>query len=272
MGTSPSRKSATRAKARSIAESYSGYRSEFDPDADDRRPRLLPKYGVLLSPYQPLGSHFDYGSTVVQWKPDVRGRATFKPSDHNRAVLLHTPATAGRYLSRLLVEGPESIMRLAFADATDFVYDPAQGLIRDQLTTERPEGRHYLEAQLHGDLGWSDIDRIVINYQTPPAREEDAQVPTFAEATAMRTRLVEFAHEHGYDYQVVVRDVNGHPLDGAGPKCGARARAQPAPSAPAPGRSAAEGHRRAATRARTRALLGAPAGRTVSRQPTVMSL
>ena len=154
-------------EARSVAESYSGYASSFDPQAVARRPRLLPKYGVLRSPYQPLGSSFDYGSTVLQWKDEVRGRATFKPADNDKAAYLYTPATAGRYVARLLLEGPASTMRLAFAEATNFAHDPEYASIRDAPTIHRP-GAALPRGPATRGPGLVRRERIVINFRPTP--------------------------------------------------------------------------------------------------------
>ncbi|WP_320773325.1 hypothetical protein [Streptomyces sp. CRN 30] len=131
-------------------------------DFDPPNPEELPKYAALVSPSQ-KGGTYSYGSAVVHWKDAVRTRVTHTPGDSadaaERGVLSYTD---NAHVYPLLAYGEERRVRLALAEATRFRHDPEMRRDVSELGYAA-EGR-YFESQIHGDLTWTDADRIVLNW------------------------------------------------------------------------------------------------------------
>ncbi|MGW0607416.1 hypothetical protein ACWD3O_26280, partial [Streptomyces sp. NPDC002640] len=131
---------------------------DFDPPDPDE----LPKYAALVSPSQ-KGGTYSYGSAVVHWKDSVRGRVTHTPGDSadpaERGVLSYTD---NAHVYPLLAYGEERRVRLALAEATRFRYDPE--MRRDVAELGYAAVGRYFETQIHGELTWTDVDRIVLNW------------------------------------------------------------------------------------------------------------
>ncbi|MCO6006292.1 toxin glutamine deamidase domain-containing protein [Actinoallomurus purpureus] len=123
----------------------------------------LPKYAALMSRLRPHGLQ-DYGSAVFVWKQEVRARATFTPEDSFEWEVSDVrgarSVTGPDHLYPLLAYGQPKAVRLALAEATGFAYDPE---LRGELNAG-VDMRDYFEAQIHGDLQWQDLEKVVIVY------------------------------------------------------------------------------------------------------------
>lgn len=126
-------------------------------------------------------------------KPGIRGRATFTPADSFFAGLTGARGVTGPgHLWPLFVHGHEPLIRLAFAEATQFAFDPGMRTMAESGNLGELDGYddEYFEAQIHGDISWADIDYIAIR--------------TFDELEAADTarRLERFASDNGYQFRV----------------------------------------------------------------------
>ncbi|MET9879504.1 hypothetical protein ABZZ36_33490 [Actinacidiphila glaucinigra] len=188
----------------------------FAPTAADLAD--LPNYAALTSKYRPGGVKM-YGQAVFHLKPNLMERATFTPADSFIEGLEGARSVTGRgNMLPLLNHGPEPLVRLAFAEATDFQFDDAFRGFRDAGTLERRLGR-YFEAQLHGGVKWDDLDRVVL--------VDDGFDPALQ---ARKLQLEQFAKDKGLSFTVEVH--NARPGAGRAPGV------HPAPPAPpAPGGS-----------------------------------
>ncbi|MFB9834845.1 hypothetical protein [Actinoallomurus acaciae] len=142
--------------------------NDFSPDGSDRLE--LPKYAALMSPLRPEGILATMGgaNVVFHLKAEVRDRATFTPKDSFAPKLEGAGGVTGpNDLFPLLVHGNEMEIRLAFAKATNFAYD--EGVLRAKDSGDLPRCFWYFEAQIHGDLTWKDIDRVVLVWRVTPA-------------------------------------------------------------------------------------------------------
>ncbi|MET8577241.1 hypothetical protein ABZW39_20860, partial [Streptomyces sp. NPDC005012] len=158
---------------------------DFDPPDPDE----LPKYAALVSPSQ-KGGTYSYGSAVVHWKDSVRGRATHTPGDSadaaERGVLSYTD---NAHVYPLLAYGEERRVRLALAEATGFRYDPE--MRRDVAELGYAAVGRYFETQIHGELSWADVDRIVLNWGDLFGSAQ--RFTTRAQAESMAAYLRDFA-------------------------------------------------------------------------------
>ncbi|KOG90554.1 hypothetical protein [Streptomyces varsoviensis] len=106
-----------------------------------------------------------YGEAAVHWKPGLRDRVTLTPIDSwQNGVGGARGVTGSRDLYPLLAHGPEQVVRLTVAEATDFRFDPE---MKSQIASGSVnELQEYFEARIHGPLNWSEIDRIVLHRST----------------------------------------------------------------------------------------------------------
>ncbi|MFE0631735.1 hypothetical protein ACFW3D_32880 [Streptomyces sp. NPDC058864] len=166
---------------------------QFAPTAADIAD--LPNYAALTSKYRPSGVKM-YGQAVFHLKPNLMERATFTPADSFGQGLDGAMSVTGRgNMLPLLNHGPEQLVRLAFAEATDFQYDSAFRGLRD---AGKIEGRlnRYFEAQLHGGVKWGDLDRVVlVNDGFNPAGLQ-----------AQKLQLEQFATDKGLSFTVEVHN------------------------------------------------------------------
>src|SRR5690606_10448201 len=133
--------------------------ASFAPTAGDRAD--LPNYAALTSRYQP-GGVTRYGQAAFHLHADVMQRATFTPADSLNDDLQGARSVTGRgNMLPLLNHGPEHLVRLAFAEATDFHYDSELRGRRDAGALELHLHR-YFEAQIHGGVKWDDLDRVTL--------------------------------------------------------------------------------------------------------------
>jgi hypothetical protein len=152
----------------------------------------LPKYAALMSPLRPSGlRHF--GDVVLVWKPQVKARTTFTPQDSFSWTDLHAaegaPGVTGPdHLYPLLAYGADDVVRLAFAEATNFVYDPE---LRAAFTAGKATDG-YFEGQIHGDLHLSDLHEIVINHHEGWHHEAEQD----------RAKILAHAQRKGLDLRV----------------------------------------------------------------------
>ncbi|WP_307064675.1 hypothetical protein [Streptomyces sp. B3I8] len=147
----------------------------------------LPKYAGLTSPRRPLAA-FNYGSAVLYLRREVRDRATFTPRDSfNAGEGGAQQITGPDQLWPLLARGWDEAVRLAFAEATDFAYDAQFRVYRDQdrVPPFRITHMEYFEAQIHGDVTWHDLDRVVLVHSArnlEQVREQQRKLQRFAAA------------------------------------------------------------------------------------------
>ncbi|MDX3094860.1 hypothetical protein PV417_09885, partial [Streptomyces sp. ME19-03-3] len=167
--------------------------ARFAPTAGDLAD--LPNYAALTSKYRPSGVKM-YGQAVFHLKTDVMQRATFTPADSFSDGLQGARSVTGSgNMLPLLNHGHEPLVRLAFAEATDFQYDSAFRGFRDAGTLERRLAR-YFEAQIHGGVKWDDLDRVVlVNDGFNPAALQ-----------AQKLQLEQFAQTRGLSFTVEVHD------------------------------------------------------------------
>ncbi len=179
---------------------------DFDPPDPDE----LPKYAALVSPSQ-KGGTYSYGSAVVHWKDSVRGRATHTPGDSadaaERGVLSYTD---NAHVYPLLAYGEERRVRLALAEATRFRYDPE--MRRDVAELGYAAVGRYFETQIHGELSWTDVDRIVLNWGDLFGSAQ--RFTTRAQAESMAAYLRDFAARRNLGLTVELGREIGSP-DGA---------------------------------------------------------
>ncbi|MFF7216303.1 hypothetical protein ACFZAU_38200 [Streptomyces sp. NPDC008238] len=182
----------------------------FAPTAADLTD--LPNYAALTSKYRPGGVKM-YGQAVFHLKPNLMERATFTPADSFIEGVEGARSVTGRgNMLPLLNHGPEPLVRLAFAEATDFQFDDAFRGFRDAGTLERRLGR-YFEAQLHGGVKWDDLDRVVL--------VDDGFDPALQ---ARKLQLEQFAKDKGLSFTVEVHNARPGAASGSG--------VHPAPPAP----------------------------------------
>jgi hypothetical protein len=129
-------------------------------------------------------------------KPGIRGRTTFTPGDSFSPGLEGARGvTSLDHLWPLFVHGDEKLTRLAFAEATGFAYDPEMRAMTESGHLRARHGyiENYYEAQIHGDISWSDIDCIIIYCGTDGALMEAAEAAD---------HLEQFASDNGYHIPV----------------------------------------------------------------------
>ncbi|RKE02984.1 hypothetical protein BX266_7589 [Streptomyces sp. TLI_171] len=153
--------------ARAAAEKAMGYSATLGVacggtgENKPKEPRDLPKYAALLSRFQPHGISV-FGNMAITWKQEVRARSTFTPSDSLDSGARGARAVTGaETLYSLLAYGSDEVVRLAFAEATSFAYDLD---LKEHISAGSYRPSTYFEAQIHGDLSWGDVDRVVIPY------------------------------------------------------------------------------------------------------------
>ncbi|MGW4995863.1 hypothetical protein ACWEQ3_51470 [Streptomyces mirabilis] len=155
----------------------------------------LPKYAALVSRFQPHGTPV-FGNVVFQWKEIVRARTTFTPNDSLARYAQGAHGITGPdHLYPLLAYGGDDTVRLAFAEATDFAYDPEMYAL---LSHGVYKPSTYFEAQIHGDLSWSDLEQIIL----PFWHESRAQAETDA------ARLLAFGQRFNPQLRVVLSQIN----------------------------------------------------------------
>ncbi|MEV5539396.1 hypothetical protein AB0L13_21285 [Saccharopolyspora shandongensis] len=176
-------------------------------------PHELPKYAALTSRHHRYGSAPDhFGSIIISWDETVRARSTYTPQDS-----FYTPGASGAAGltgvsdgMALLAYGAPRPVALAFADHTGFRH--ATERVRRLGGAGVLSGPDYLEAQIHGRLGWDNINEIVLNHGS--AGWEDGfnrpvEALTLAEAQEIQQELEAFRVANKLDFRVSLRDIDG---------------------------------------------------------------
>ncbi|MFJ2952807.1 hypothetical protein ACIO8H_35130, partial [Streptomyces sp. NPDC087226] len=168
------------------------------PDAflapDDLDRSLLPVYAALTSAHRPQALP-QYGSAVFHLKHEVIERATLTPTDSfGLGPRGAEGATGLGNLVPLLNHGAESLVRLAFAEATGFAFDARSRRLRDSGTLPSVL-QGYFEAQIHGRVTWQDLERVVLFHHA----EDENQV---REALGQKQALEAFARDQGFSFTV----------------------------------------------------------------------
>ncbi|MFE9611762.1 hypothetical protein [Streptomyces sp. NPDC006012] len=155
----------------------------FAPTPADRAD--LPNYAALTSQLRPRGLA-GYGKAVFHLKHDLMQRATFTPWDSFSPGRQGARSITGTgNMLPLLNHGPDQLVRLAFAEATDFQYDKELRLLRDAGELEH-KLIGFFEAQLHGGVRWADVDRVVLVREGgTPAYEQKHQLEQVAKAKGL---------------------------------------------------------------------------------------
>jgi len=167
----------------------------FSPADDDVID--LPKYAAFVSRRRPEGTLAN-GYMAVHLKSGIRGRATFTPGDSFSSGLKGVRGvTSLDQLWPLFVHGDEELTRLAFAEATGFAYDLEISAMTEsgRLRTRYNYDDKYYEAQIHGDISWSDVERVIIYCETDYYGE-------LMEAAEAADHLEQFASDNGYHFPV----------------------------------------------------------------------
>ncbi|MGW0297008.1 DUF3626 domain-containing protein, partial [Streptomyces anthocyanicus] len=161
----------------------------FDPQGADGK--VLPKYAALSFPDFPGGGAYQYGAAVFRLKPHIRERVSFTPQDsldgsYKNGTNLEgvRSVTGANHLLPLLARGDSDTVRRIFAEATGFRYDSE---------LEHPAGDQYMEAQVHGDIAWTDIDLIRL---LPPEESDINQYREYAQG------FEELAQRYGFSFRV----------------------------------------------------------------------
>ncbi|MFF4836419.1 hypothetical protein [Streptomyces sp. NPDC001315] len=168
------------------------YRPEPGPDAWDESfaptpadRADLPNYAALTSTYRPRGLE-GYGKAVFHLRHDLMQRATFTPLDSFFPGRQGARSITGSgNMLPLLNHGSQPLVRLAFAEATDFRYDEELRLLRDAGDLES-QLVGFFEAQLHGGVSWKDVERVVLVQEGgTPAHQQKLQLERFAHAEGL---------------------------------------------------------------------------------------
>ncbi|MFB9836085.1 scabin-related ADP-ribosyltransferase [Actinoallomurus acaciae] len=161
----------------------SGSKQHFSPNEQDRK--QLPKYAALISPLRQAGLG-RYGEVAFHLTPELRGRATFTPYDSFAPDLKGSRGVTSRSnLIPLLVHGSGNMVRAVFAEATEFAYDFSE-------TLARSIGATYFEAQIHGNVSWKNVDKIVLSHYFATTN------------TTAKNMLEEFAANNGFAFTVEI--------------------------------------------------------------------
>ncbi|MEV5384472.1 toxin glutamine deamidase domain-containing protein [Streptomyces sp. NPDC052721] len=162
----------------------------FAPDQQDLAD--LPRYAGLTTRYKVQGQR-RFGSVVFHLKRKVMRRSTFAQADTIRyGHQVTARATGYSNLLPLLSSPLDGVLRLAYAEATGFRFDPEllHHVNNGNLTNVVQD---YFEVQLHGDMTWSDLDRVVLFPSATPGDVPPAE---------LKRRLEAFGQRHGLSFTV----------------------------------------------------------------------
>ncbi|MGW4115332.1 hypothetical protein ACWEFJ_31030 [Actinosynnema sp. NPDC004786] len=166
------------------------------------KPGEMPKYAAAVGASQAFGVSARYGSSVVYWKRDIDWRTTRTPGDSWSVDFLQSA------VSFVGADHPESVFayteldiaRLAAAEATGFEFDEEQAA---KVERDGANLSAYVEAQIHGDLSWRDVDKVVLNYGVFGGIKGDVVV-TYEDVERDAEKLRAFAKKAGYDFTVEI--------------------------------------------------------------------
>ncbi|MGW2045601.1 hypothetical protein ACWCPF_10480, partial [Streptomyces sp. NPDC001858] len=173
---------------------YQGRTGKADELFAPTEPSDLPKYAALTSPHRPQGVEL-YGNAVFHLKHGLMERASYTPSDSFSSGPRGAEGVTGLgNLVPLLNHGDQSLVRLAFAEATDFAFDPLYRALRDSgRLPSRLQG--FFEAQIHGEVAWQDLDRVVLFHDAQSAKSSQM-------ALDHKKQFEDFADRHGFSFTV----------------------------------------------------------------------
>lgn len=137
----------------------------------------MPKYAALVSKYQTHGVAPRYGPSVVYWKDSLKERATHTPGDSWSMTMegALTSYTSSNRPEAIFSHSDESIMRLAAAEATG----KDKKFLEQVKSTKGLSTDAYIETQIHGSLGWEDVEEIVIGEEEKDAEKLKKQFEDF---------------------------------------------------------------------------------------------
>ncbi|MGW0890085.1 scabin-related ADP-ribosyltransferase [Saccharopolyspora sp. NPDC002578] len=178
------------ASHRTKVEWWFGYSSAFQQGDGTTvvDPSEMPRYAAVIPPSRTEGTAVQWGTVVLHWNDEIRARTTFTPGDTGLALSDDSDANAVKYtdnehLYTLLAYGDEELFRHLVAEATDFRYDP-------ELAGAPGTSTHdYLEAQIHGPLDLSAVEKVVINWGRISAHDGFQPSLTRAEAEELAADL-----------------------------------------------------------------------------------
>lgn len=165
-------------------------------------PGEMPKYAAAVGESQAFGVNGRYGSSVVYWKPDIDWRTTRTPGDSwSQEYLASAMSFVGAdHPATLFAYTDPQVARLAAAEGTGFKRD---GKLVDEIERTGANLNGYIEAQIHGDLSWKDVDKVVLNYGIYGGIKGDVVV-THDDAVNDAKKLARFARDNGYDFTVEI--------------------------------------------------------------------
>jgi hypothetical protein len=166
------------------------------------QPREMPKYGAAVGQTQEFGVSSRYGPSVVYWKTDVQWRSTRTPGDSwsqdpRQSALFFVGAN---FPEGVFANADPTVARLAAAEATGFEFDP-ELRARVKVAKDGAPLEAYVEAQIHGDLAWHDVDVIVVNYGSFGTIDKTVTI-TKSQAQQEVEKLAKFAVANGYGFKV----------------------------------------------------------------------
>ncbi|AOS64303.1 eCIS core domain-containing protein [Actinoalloteichus hymeniacidonis] len=184
--------------------------SQHDYEEQRGNAAELPRYGALVDPAQRRGVSDRYGNGIVYWKDEVRHRSTHTPNDSwSLGKEGAFSVSSNRYPLALVAYGVDQLVRLAFARVTDFAHDQEMRAFADAGA----EVSDYFETQIHGPLGWRDVERIVINAPDPDTARPNRQAEATAMAEALRgieQRLNAYRSAQNLEFTVELRQLPAH--------------------------------------------------------------
>ncbi|MFE6904716.1 lonely Cys domain-containing protein, partial [Streptomyces sp. NPDC057717] len=131
------------------------------------------------------------GSAAIHWKQDVRRRTVHTPSPddtHSTTNPRHGATLSSLY--PLLTHGDVNAVRLALAEATQFEHDLE---LRRRFAAGRPATDAHFGALIHGDLRWSNVEKVVLTYwdenSRQQAQQDQEQLKYFSNKNGLRFRV-----------------------------------------------------------------------------------
>ncbi|MDQ2588397.1 hypothetical protein CKY47_31440 [Saccharothrix yanglingensis] len=164
------------------------------------KPGEMPKYAAAVGESQVFGVSARYGSSVVYWKPDIDWRTTRTPGDSWSSEYLQSALSfvSANYPESVFAYTDISVARLAAAEATGFKRDRE---LAEKIEETGGNLSAYIETQIHGDLSWKDVDKVVLNYGTYGGIKGN-MVITYEDVEKDAEKLRRFAKANGYGFTV----------------------------------------------------------------------
>ncbi|MFE6904701.1 lonely Cys domain-containing protein [Streptomyces sp. NPDC057717] len=150
-------------------------------------PRERSLSAALVSKEFQKGGIGSPGSAAIHWTKEVRQRTvhTLCPDDvHTRNDPGHGATLSSLY--PLLAHGDPDAVRLALAEATLFRVDLE---LRRRFAAGRPATDAHFGALIHGDLRWSDVQKVVLTFGDQESKQKAKLDRDLLKAFAKRHRL-----------------------------------------------------------------------------------